>query len=160
MVPINVPFLTGVDAFKRLYIQIDFTNNKLYNSSKQWEFPLIFLNGSTYIRQNENVITCNFTKEELLKIHRRFMYPSAGKISNLLRSAFPLRTKNKIKELPYKLSYNCEQSAEYAMLPFRFRTSTPKENIVFNREIEISLIWLDLSSTSSTPKTGFKIAYL
>lgn len=89
VVPINIPFLIGIDLFKWFSLQLYSPNNTLYNSSKKRELPPIFMNGNKYIRTTENPNTSNFTK---LRIHRHFTHHKAGTLLKLLKRAFPLRT--------------------------------------------------------------------
>lgn len=71
------------------------------------------------------------------------MKPGTGKLFHLLKTTFPLQTYNKIKNILNIISDNCEQFSEYTVPLFKYHKSISKENILFNMEIAMDLVWFE-----------------
>lgn len=61
----------------------------------------------------------------------------AGKLLSLSKMGYTHKVNTDIKEQLYKISANYETCSEYASPPSRFREAIPKDNVVFDREIEM-----------------------
>lgn len=61
----------------------------------------------------------------------------------LIKRPFTKKTTMEVRELLQNIAYNCEKCAEIFVLPFCFRTKLPKDEIMFNREIVMNLMWLN-----------------
>lgn len=143
VVPINVPFLIGLDIFIEHGLIMDLGSYKLISKDKKWELPLQYLGGHLYIRPETKVNDCNFTMKEFRKMHYHFMYPSSGKLFSLLKKAYPYETNQDRRQLLERISNAYEICNEHSIPPFRFRAPIPEDKITFNREIAIYIMWLN-----------------
>ena len=71
------------------------------------------------------------------------MHPSVGKLYNLLKRANPEKATPKVQKLLEEISQHCASCTTFSVPPFRFRATIPPEDIIFNREVAIDLMWLN-----------------
>lgn len=71
------------------------------------------------------------------------MHPSSGKVYSLLKTAYPKNIHHGTRKLLERITQSCEICSEHLITQFRFRASIPEEYIMFNREIEMDLMWLN-----------------
>ena len=141
--PIDVPFLLGLDIFLEHALTLDFKSNTIRGKDNHWAIPIHYNHGHAFILPRTSPLCTHFTKQDLMKLHKHFMHPSTGKLYNLLKRAFPTKVNDKIRQMLQDIAEKCDQCAEHAVPPFRFRASIPKDNIIFNRELSIDLMWLN-----------------
>lgn len=76
-------------------------------------------------------------------MHQRFMHPSPGKLFNLIKRAKPEKANAQLLKILQEISIACQACAPYTVPPFRFRTTIPPDEIVFNRELAMDLMYLN-----------------
>lgn len=75
-------------------------------------------------------------------MHLHFHHPSAGKLYNMLKRADPIKTDPSFKNTLEEISKACNNCSEYYFSTFRFRATIPPDELVFNMELAIDLMWL------------------
>lgn len=91
-----------------------------------------------------DVRTILFTSSELFKLHKHFFHPSSRKLFNLLRRVFPKNCPPHIRSRIEELTRNCGTCQRRSHQIHRFRVSIPEENVVFNFEAALDLMFLDI----------------
>lgn len=71
------------------------------------------------------------------------MHISAGKLYNLLKRANPKKYPPEVQKSLKKISQNCSPCLTVSVLPLRFKATTPPDDIIFNRQAAMDLMWLD-----------------
>ena len=71
------------------------------------------------------------------------MHPTYGKLYNLIKRAYPEKATTSVKQLLDQISKACSSCATYSNPPFRFRATISPDNIIFNREVSMDLMWLN-----------------
>lgn len=83
-----------------------------------------------------------FTRMELEKLHLHFHHPSSGKLYNLLRREDPENTDPCVQDMLKQITKACANCSELYSSPFRFRTSIPPDELQFNHELDIDMMWI------------------
>ncbi len=141
VVPANIPLLIGLDILDSQGIFANNVDNVLCCPSLGWTTPIIRKRGHLYLCWTSKDIL--YTKTELIKLHRHFYHPSTDKLMNLIKRASPNQADNATRKLLAEISDACSTCQHFARPPERFKVSIPEENIVFNHELALDLMWLD-----------------
>ena len=83
-----------------------------------------------------------FTKPQLIRLQKHFYHPSAEKLMELLKRSHPSDADEKTRSLIKEISEACKTCQTFSVKPQRFRVSLPPENMVFNREVALDLMWI------------------
>ena len=142
-VPIDVPFLIGLDFLHEFGLCIYLEDSCLTSKKQNWKIPINYQDGHAHIQHAQIPFVCCYTEQELLKLHQTFMHPLAGKLYNLLKKAQPEKANPNVKKLLESISRNFASCTTFSVPPFKFQGSIPPEDIIFNREVAIYLMWLN-----------------
>ena len=71
-----------------------------------------------------------------------FFHPTATKLYNLIRLSRPYDEQKGLRQFLYELSSSCDTCQELSTGPTRFKVSMLTDNILFNHEVAIDLLWL------------------
>lgn len=156
--PIEVPFLIGLDVLLENAITTNFHKNAMQGKDIAWELPTYYKSGNAFKIPSPSPLRCCFTRNELIKHHKQLMHPSDCKLFTLLNHAYPSEISEKIRQILQKMAENGEPCSEQPVPPVRFRASIPRDEIIFNREFSIDLIWLKEKPVLHIvdTKTGFQ----
>lgn len=116
--------------------------NTLRCGSTSWNLPIFYSQGHAFIILT--ISTTFFTRTELTRLHSHFFHPSAEKLSKLLRRAHPVKATTGVKEMLQQITIACKNFGDYSSRHYRFRVSMPPKEIIFNHEVSIDLLWLDI----------------
>lgn len=72
-----------------------------------------------------------------------FMHPSSGKLFALLKKSYPYCIKPYLRRLLERISETYAAYNLHSVPLFLFAASIRKENIIFNREIAMEIMWLN-----------------
>lgn len=94
--PVDVPFLIGLDFLDLYKLYADTVYNKLCGPYLNIYVPLRRKQGHIYLKRtnSEQIL---FTKTELIKLHRIFSHPFIYKLMNLLKFETPWKTDEQTK---------------------------------------------------------------
>ena len=84
-----------------------------------------------------------YSQAEIERLHRHFFHPSSKKLYDLLRRSELGQTTENLKGIIDSVSKACTKCQEFSARPFRFRASIPDDEIVYNHELALDLLWLD-----------------
>ena len=84
-----------------------------------------------------------FTKSELARLHLHFYHPTAQKLYNLLRRARPSDTPPETRRILEQISLDCKHCREHFPGPYRFRVALPLDEVTFNEEVALDVMYLD-----------------
>ena len=84
-----------------------------------------------------------FTTSQLQKLHRQFVHPSADKLYKLLKKARPKETDPNTLEILEDLTRRCDACQRVQTAPVRFRVSIGAEDLQFNEEIYMDIMYID-----------------
>ncbi len=84
-----------------------------------------------------------FTKEELRKLHTQFGHPSTDALVSILKKAKPENVDSSVRRTLQDIANRCDPSQTWAPRRERFRVSLPIDNITFNHEIEVDVMFID-----------------
>lgn len=82
-------------------------------------------------------------KGRIAALSSAFFHPSAGNLFALLHLARPHEADSTVKRMIDEISKSCETCRPFSAKPFRFRASISPDNVIFNHELAIDLLWLD-----------------
>ena len=143
VVPIDVPFLLGLDVLKREQIYPNTVDNKLVCKSQNWEVDLRLKFGHMYYDWSQTPIM--FTRKELVRFHKHFFHPSSSKLFDLIKRAKPDEAHAETRKTLEDISRVCKTCQHLNHKTHRFRVSMPKD-CVFNEELALDLVFLDGSA--------------
>jgi len=141
VVQADIPMLLGLDVMDREKLVANNVLNELQSYNNGWKMPLVRKLGHMYLCWSSKSVL--FTKKELIKLHRHFRHPSAGKLFNLIRTARPNQADPATRELLETITKSCQTCETFAIPPQRFRVSIPPSDIVFNRDVAMDVMWID-----------------
>ena len=84
-----------------------------------------------------------YTKPELLKLHRHFRHPSTDKLFALIKRARPNQADSNTRRILEDMSRSCETCQTFSIPSQRFRVSFQPDEVTFNREVALDVIWTD-----------------
>lgn len=84
-----------------------------------------------------------FSPAELKKLHLHFYHPSASRLYAFLRRSDPERTPLSTSAALESFNSNCAYYRPFPAPPFRFRSSLPLDELRFNYEVSMDLLWLE-----------------
>lgn len=71
------------------------------------------------------------------------MHPTAGKLFQLIKRAYPTKASTNLRQVLEQISEACTSCATYSNPPFRFRATIPPDKVISNRELSMDLMWLN-----------------
>ena len=84
-----------------------------------------------------------FTSNQLHKLHRQFLHPSAEKLYNLLRRYRPEDTTPETKKTLKDITRRCDPCQRIRRGPTRFKESLGAEKVRFNERILMDIMYID-----------------
>lgn len=141
VVDADIPLLIGLDVLDKANIYVDNVHNRLVHGSGKWFLPLERKRGHLFLPWTTASIL--FTRKELQKLHEHFFHPSAEKLYNLVKRARPQELSPQTRQTLDDISRACRSCKLFTMKPYRFRVSIPDENIIFNQEVALDLMFID-----------------
>lgn len=142
VVPIDVPFLIGLDVLTKFKMVVDNVDMVLDCRENKTKLPIVKKQGHLYLPWTKDQKVW-FTKEELNKLHKGFHHPSPKKLHDLLKRARPDETDSKTMEILKDISQKCDPCQRMGPTPIRFRASIPEAELVFGDEVSIDLTWIN-----------------
>lgn len=114
-------------------------NQFCYIDSPNLKVPLRLFDGHVHLSWTKSAVL--FTRRELLNLHQIFANPFTDKLMELLKRASSARidgkTRKNLKDMAAQCTY-CQRMVETVCVP----SYTP-DNIVFNLELYLDLVWID-----------------
>ena len=155
VVTADIPALLGLDLMdqesltpcvvsgrfiKRAYHQLE-NGEKTYFD--EWSVPS-FRSKSNHIYVKISMpINAHFSRAQLMKIHRNFYHPSAGKLFNLLLKSRPEDATPEARKTLEDISRRCGPCQRISSAPRRFRVSFGTEHIKFNERVIMDIMYID-----------------
>lgn len=140
VVDADIPFLLGLDVLDNERLVADNVSNVLESRRDKWKLPIKRKHGHMFVEWGQESI--RFTKAELQKLHLHLFHANVQKLYNLLKRARPEEvtadTRRTLEEIA-DASRNCHT---HKAGPYRFRVSIPEEEVRFNHEVAIDLMWI------------------
>ena len=96
--------------------------------------------GHLYLEWHSSVVL--FSRADLVKLHRRFAYPSARKLAIPLRKAAPEQYDSNTLKLLQEITASCQSCQRMAPKPLVFQVTMP-DDIQFNHEVIMDLAWVE-----------------
>jgi len=145
----DIPFLIGLDFSDKHKIVADNVDNILRSKIYGWEMPIRRIHG--HLLLTWDIKTILFTGTELEKLHKQFFHPSSGKLYNLLKRAFPNDCPPSIRSRLEQISKDCLTCQQRSNRISRFSVSIPEDGIVFNFEVALDVMYIDISKQRKAP---------
>lgn len=136
----DFPLLVGLDVMRRHGLTPYFDKNSIPDATGEWVLPIHYIRGHALF--NDAVQVIMFTKLELERLHFHFQHPSTDKLLKLLKSYDHNSVDSSIRKALEDIAAACATCSEYHSSPLRFRASLPMDELVFNQEITIDLLWI------------------
>lgn len=137
----DIPMLVGLDLLRKHQLVLDFEACRITQKRNDWHLPMTFKGGHIFFQWSQREIC--YTKAELQRLHLHFFHPTAGKLFQLIKRARPDQATGELHRTITAISKHCSTCRSYSRKPFRFRASIGPDQIVFNHEIAIDLMWLE-----------------
>lgn len=83
------------------------------------------------------------SQSKLSKLHLQFYLRSAEKLFALLKRADPCWAASEVKKLFENVRAVCHACSTSSSRPFRFGASFPPDEITFDHEVAVDLVWMD-----------------
>lgn len=142
VVPIDVPFLLGLDILDKLKLVVDNVDMVLDCRVNNQRLPIVRKHGHLYIEWGA-ADRIFFIREQLTKLHRGFHHPSAQKLHELLRRSKAKDPKEDTLDVLKDIIKRCDPCQRVGPTLVRFRASIPEEELVFGDELSIDLAWVE-----------------
>lgn len=84
-----------------------------------------------------------FTKPERTRLHLHYFNPSFHNLFKWLEHAYSEKATNDVKRIIEELTTACSACKAFCTRPYRFRVSFLPEQVIFNEELAIDLLWLE-----------------
>lgn len=139
----DFPLLIGLEIMKKHRLILKYGNDRMSDNSGTWTLPITHAHGHFFVQDEAYEIL--YTKPELETLHLQFHHQSTGKLYNLLKRFDPDNTDTSAKATLEEISKACASCSELHSSPFRFRAALPQDELIFNHELTIELMWLDRS---------------
>ena len=133
--------LLGLDLLDANKLYANNVDNELCSSALGFKIPITRKFGHMYIEWPTSSVL--FTRSELVKLHRQFKHPSAEKLYNLLKRSKVADVDSDTRRLLEEITKSCNTCATFSRPPQRFRVTIPPDEIVFNKEVALDLMWLE-----------------
>ena len=144
VVSADVPMLLGLDVLDRESLVANNVHNELQAPLPGWSMPLEKKFGRLYLCWGAKEIL--YTKHELVKLHVHFCHLSTDKLYEVIKRARPSQVDESTRKLLEEITRSCEKCQTFSTLPQRFPVSLPPSNIVFNSNISMDLMWIDMKA--------------
>lgn len=142
VVPVDVPFLAGLDVLDRFKLVADTVENKLECKLSDWSLPLARKLGLLYLEWGD-VDKVFFTRQQLTRLHRGFHHPATRKLYGLLKRAKVENLDEDTLKLLQDIKNKCDTCQRFGPKAHRFRVAMPEENPIFGQELSVNLQWID-----------------
>lgn len=141
IVAADVPLLIGLEFLDEQCIYIDNTRDEVVCRRDDWSDKLQRKSGHLMWEWNWSEVL--YTRSELTKLHKSFFHPFAQKLYNLIRRSRPEDATPETRQLLGDISRRCHTCQTFGARPLRFKVAMPDEQLVFNEELSMDLMWLD-----------------
>lgn len=135
------PLLMGLEVMRQFSLVMDWGRDLLAGPNNEWKFKISYAYGHAFVHNHFNAVI--FTRAEVEKLHLHFHHPSSSKLLNLIRRNDPTKADSSVKKILEEISAAFEHCQEYSSGPLRFRASITPDELVFNQELAIDLLWLN-----------------
>lgn len=142
VVPIDVPFLLGLDVLDKFQLVVDNVDMVLDCRVNQQRLPIVRKGGHLYLEWGA-ADKIFFSRDQLTKLHRGFHHPSAQKLHELLKRSKAKDLKENTLDVLKDIIKHCDPCQRVGPTPVRFRASIPEEELVFGDELSIDLVWVE-----------------
>ena len=85
---------------------------------------------------------CLFTEKELTKLHYRFGHPGLKRMHEFLKRACPEKVDKDTRAMLENIQARCKECQYLAPKPYVVKVAVPREDIVFNSEVVIDIMWI------------------
>lgn len=150
VVSANVPALLGLDAMDAHSVTPCTVTNSLVKRVMvngrpvdQWRLKLLRATSQHLYAPLEMPNVSNFTRMQLLKLHRQFFHPSTDKLFNLIQKARPEHATKETRKSLEDITARCDPCQRIQSAPLRFRVSFGAENVRFNERIIVDIMYID-----------------
>ena len=141
VVEADIPMLFGLDLLDSALLYANNVDNLLVNERLNYSIPVVRKFGHMYIEWDSAAVL--FTRSELKKIHRQFKHPSTDKLMNLLKRSKLKDVDRNTRKMLEEIAQSCETCTTFSRPPERFRVTSPPDQIIFNEEVALDLMWLE-----------------
>lgn len=146
----NVPLLIGIDVMDKHSIQPLILDNALESKLHKWKIPLIRKFDHIYFEWRPANYSIFYSRQQLERLHRHFVHPSARKLYELLKKAhiedLPAETLDTLKDISEK----CETCSLYKSRQSTFQIRDMDE-VKFNHRIVMDIMYLPDKTEKSRP---------
>lgn len=150
IIPIYFPSPIDLYVLNASDLRIEFLNTKPCSKLQKRSHPLIVCGNHAHIPHNYTSFTCSFIKALLIRFHHHFIHHSTGQCLNLLKQASQSEVYQNMLNSLEPISISCNSCSASSLLPFHFQGTIPKDQIMFNREFYIHLMWLEFKPALHT----------
>eukprot|EP00171_Calliarthron_tuberculosum_P002098 IDg2098t1 len=119
---------------------VDTVRNELVCTNPLWKAPMTRKLGHVYYDWDYSML---YSEQQLRRIHRHFYHPQPDRIFNLIKRASEAKANPETLKLLDKISRECDVCQRVSDHPGRFRVSLPNEDIVFNHEVLMDIMYLN-----------------
>jgi hypothetical protein len=82
-----------------------------------------------------------YTQNQIRKLHRHFIHPSAQKLSNLLSTSSPENMTPETRAMIYEITANCQTCQEISRRPLRFSVRSG-DDVIFNQHLLLDIMYI------------------
>lgn len=137
----DFPMIIGLPDLRANGLLPDYIDMLMICKKDKWHHPLMDRHG--HIFYNWPQTGANFSRKDLEKIHKHFHHATPDKLYQLLLRAEQDRVGASIVRTLQDIATRCAICQEYRSSPFRFRAALPPDEIAFNQELAMDLVWLE-----------------
>ncbi len=132
----NVPLVLGLNTLDDHNLLANTREHALVQ--KDWSIALVRDQGHIWLKWPEEIF---YTRSQLLKLHRHYKHPSAGKLFSLLKKVNPDKLPPTTLSVLKDIQKDCDPCEIIDSKQLRFQVgSGDVSDIVFNREIVMDIV--------------------
>lgn len=132
--------ILGLQEFRQENLLVYHLQNGLRNTAFGWRTPLTDRHGHLYLKLNP--VASIFSRSEIELLYLYFFHPSAKALYNLIWHSKISDAQTDLRKIIDDVTANCKECREHSTKPFRFRAIIPDDNVVFNHELAVDLMYL------------------
>lgn len=138
----NTPFLLSPDDLDSEGIFLNNLTNTLVTDGDKKGIPVVRKFGHAFLQWGPIASSTSYlTESELRNLHRRFGYPSARRLNDILERAGHKEYNHRV--ILEKIGKFCEKCQRYGPTPRHFKFTLRDMDICFNYSIYVDILYID-----------------
>jgi hypothetical protein len=136
IVAIDIPLLLGLDLMSTYDITLKPASREAFVNGE----VIVLCHDGHLLWPRAHSVTY-YTQNQIRKLHRHFIHPSAQKFSNLLSTSSPENMTPETRAMIYEITANCQTCQEISRRPLRFSVRS-SDDVIFNQHFLLDIMYI------------------